>query len=408
MLGRHYDVYAFRTGNPEERKVGVLFNDVSARKEAEAAQRDAIDTKDQFLATLAHELRNPLAPLQSGIEVLRLVSSDPAGNRADSERVLEMMNRQIGHLKHLMDGLLDVSRINRGLVTLHDQRLDLRTVIRQAVASSSSVIYAGDRQVSIDLPAEALPVQGDPDRLVQVVAGLLDNAGKFTEDRGRIGLTAERRGGMVRLSVQDDGLGIDPDMLGKIFAMFSQANTDRHGLGIGLTLVRNLVELHGGTVEAHSRGRGQGSEFVVQLPLRDGDDTEAASPQQSDLPPLGRQRLLVVDDNRDAADSLAALLSAMGAEVQTAYDGRSALQLLDELQPEIVFLDIGMPEMDGYEVARRMRQRHGARDVLLVAVTGWGQPADRQRASEAGFDSHLVKPATFDDLQKIFTPRRRR
>jgi CheY-like chemotaxis protein len=161
-------------------------------------------------------------------------------------------------------------------------------------------------------------------------------------------------------------------------------------------------------VEAHSRGRGQGSEFVVQLPLRDGDDTEAASPQQSDLPPLGRQRLLVVDDNRDAADSLAALLSAMGAEVQTAYDGRSALQLLDELQPEIVFLDIGMPEMDGYEVARRMRQRHGARDVLLVAVTGWGQPADRQRASEAGFDSHLVKPATFDDLQKIFTPRRRR
>jgi signal transduction histidine kinase/CheY-like chemotaxis protein len=405
LQGRFYEVYAFRTGHPEERRVGILFTDITARKRAEAAQREAGRVKDQFLATLAHELRNPLAPLQSGIEVLRLAAGDPVRSAEVSGRVLEIMTRQIGHLRHLMDELLDVSRINRGVVTLHSERQDLLAAIRRAVEQSRTSLYAGNRQVTIDLPAEPLMVDGDRERLAQVVAALLDNAGKFTADDGRIRLKAERRNGRARITVQDDGVGIDADMLGEIFAMFSQARTDRHGLGIGLTLVRNLVELHGGTVEARSAGRGQGSEFVVELPLeKDAHPEPAALPQKSRLPALERQRMLVVDDNHDAADSLTVLLSAMGAEVRTAYDGRSALLLLDELQPQIVFLDIGMPEMDGYEVAKRVRLRQSGDEIVLVAVTGWGQPADRQRAKEAGFDSHLVKPATFEDLRRIFDP----
>src|SRR5690606_30401235 len=346
-----------------------------------------------------HELRNPLAPLQSGIEVLRIAAKDPAHDPRISEQVLEIMTRQIGHLRHLMDELLDVSRINRGVVTLNSERVDLVYAIRRAIEFSSASIYAANRQVAIELPGEPLMVNGDRDRLAQVVAALLDNAGKFTNDDGRIRLRAERRGTKARIVVEDDGVGIDPDMLSEIFAMFSQARTDRHGLGIGLTLVRNLVELHGGAVEAHSRGRGLGSEFVIELPLQ--EDGPVPAPVRARLPALERQRMLVVDDNHDAADSLSVLLASMGAEVRTAYDGRSALLLLDELQPQIVFLDIGMPEMDGFEVARRMRLRQAGDQILLVAVTGWGQPADRQRAREAGFDRHLVKPATYDDLRQV-------
>ncbi|HEX7036511.1 MAG TPA: ATP-binding protein [Pseudomonadales bacterium] len=404
IRGRYYEMYAFKTGEPGEHKVGVLFTDVTARKRAEAAQREAGLVKDRFLATLAHELRNPLAPLQSGIEVLRIAAKDPARDPGVSEQVLEIMNRQIGHLRRLMDELLDVSRINRGVVTLNSERVDLVYAIRRAIEFSSASIYAANRQVAIDLPSEPLMVHGDRDRLAQVVAALLDNAGKFTNDDGRIRLRAERRGAKARVVVEDDGVGIDPDMLGEIFAMFSQARTDRHGLGIGLTLVRNLVELHGGAVEAHSRGRGLGSEFVIELPLQ--EESPAPAPVRPRLPALERQRMLVVDDNHDAADSLSVLLASMGAEVRTAYDGRSALLLLDELQPQIVFLDIGMPEMDGFEVARRMRRRQAGDQILLVAVTGWGQPADRQRAREAGFDRHLVKPATYDDLRQVLEPER--
>lgn len=406
LLGHYYEVFAFRVGDPNERKVGLLLTDVTARVKAEAAQREAGRAKDQFLAALAHELRNPLAPLQSGVEVLRLAANDPGRSREATERVLEIMTRQIGHLRHLMDELLDVSRITRGVVTLQKEAVDLRAALRRALDFSNAAIHAGGRRVTVELPDDPLFVLGDRDRLAQVVAALLDNAAKFTGNGGHIRLRAERHGGLVRVRVQDDGVGIDPDMLGEIFAMFGQARTDRHGLGIGLTLVRNLVELHGGTVTARSDGRGRGSEFVVELPLHREQRAPAPAPttRRQSLPALERQRVLVVDDNHDAADSLSVLLGSMGAEVRTAYDGRSALLLLDELQPQIVFLDIGMPGMDGYEVARRVRRRQSGDRPLLVAVTGWGQPADRQRGREAGFDCHLVKPATFEDLRRVLDP----
>lgn len=406
IQGRYFDVFAFRFGEPEERKVGVLFGDISVRREAEAAQQEALAMKDRFLANLAHELRNPLAPLQSGIEVLRMASADSPRNPAEEARVLEIMSRQIGHLRHLMDELLDVSRISTGAVTLQKEPVDLLAAVRKAVEYSSAAIYDADRQVTIELPSEPLMVNGDRDRLAQLVAGLLDNAGKFTAPDGHIRVVADRYADQARLRVQDDGVGIDPHMLNEIFGMFSQGSTDRHGLGIGLTVVRDLVELHDGSVEARSRGRGAGSEFVVLLPLSHSTPKAPADARRAPtLPALERQRVLVVDDNRDAADSLAVLLGSMGAEVRTAYDGRTALLLLDELQPQIVFLDIGMPEMDGYEVARRMRLRQAGDALLLVAVTGWGQPTDRERARKAGFDQHLLKPATLDDLRQVMAPR---
>ncbi len=398
MLGRYYDVYAFRTGPPEQRTVGILFNDISARKRAEAAEQEAAGLKDRFFATLAHELRNPLAPLQSGLDVLRMTRGK---GPASEQQVLEIMARQLGNLTRLMDELLDVAQIRQGMIALDRQRVDLTGAIRKGIELADGFLWAGDRQFSADLPTRPLTVDGDPDRLAQVVASLLENAGKFTEEEGRIRLCARRQDGKAQIIVQDDGVGIEPDMLQDIFGMFRQTSTDRQGLGLGLTVVRDLVALHGGTVEARSEGRGRGSEFVVELPLS--AETPQSPPRREAprLPALERPRMLVVDDNHDAADSLAVLLRSMGGEVRTAYDGRTALLLLDELQPQIVFLDIGMPEMDGYEVARLMRQREAGDRIVLVAVTGWGQPADRRRAAEAGFHNHLLKPATFEDLRSI-------
>lgn len=395
LLGRRYDVYGFEAGAG---RVGMLFTRASAASGAQEAHR----LKDRFLATLAHELRNPMAPIQSGLEVLRLTLGDPARNPEDVQHVLTIMHRQMDHLRHLMDELLDVSRIDRGLIELATQPLDLVDAVRQALQQCGTALHGGHREVSVALPAGPLMINGDRQRAVQLVAGILDNAAKFTADNGRIDVVVSQSEGHARVVVRDDGVGIEADMLSEIFGMFSQANTDRHGLGVGLTVVRNLVELHGGTVVARSAGRGRGSEFQVDLPLAESvgsdraDDAGGVTAQAS-----GRRRVLVVDDNRDAADSLTVLLAAMGEDTQTAYDGPSALLLLDEFQPGVVFLDLGMPEMDGFEVARRIRARHGPEEVTLVAVTGWGQVADRERVTAAGFDGHLVKPASYEDLRSV-------
>ncbi len=391
-----HDVFALRAGPAQQNNVAILFSDVSGRERADA-EREAASLRDRFLATLAHELRNPLAPLQSGLDVLRLARSEPAAKGGAERQMLEIMSRQLDHLTHLMDELLDMSEITRGAVSIDRRPMDLTDAIRRGAQAAASFTHAGERHFTLDLPREPLLVDGDLERLAQVVGNLLENAGKFTAEGGHISLTARRQGRVARISVLDDGLGIEPEMLDEIFGMFRQTSTDRHGLGLGLTLVRDLVVLHGGTVKARSEGRGRGSEFIVEIPLSRSDG--AVSPRL--LPALERQRMLVVDDNHDAADSLAVLLRTMGGEVRTAYDGRSALSLLDELQPHIVFLDIGMPGMDGYEVARLMRRRRSGAAAVLVAVTGWGQPADRRRASEAGFDDHLLKPATYDDLRGI-------
>jgi CheY-like chemotaxis protein/two-component sensor histidine kinase len=310
------------------------------------------------------------------------------------------------HLRHLMDDLLDVSRIDRGLIELATEPLDLVEAVRQALQQCRTALNAGHREVSVALPAGPLVINADRQRAVQLVAGILDNAAKFTADNGRIDVVVSQHEGLARVVIRDDGVGIEADMLSEIFGMFSQANTDRHGLGVGLTVVRNLVELHGGTVVARSAGRGRGSEFQVDLPLAESvgsDGGRHLTQDAGDLPAQAprRRRVLVVDDNRDAADSLTVLLAAMGEDTQTAYDGPSALLLLDEFQPEVVFLDLGMPEMDGFEVARRIRARHGPEEMTLVAVTGWGQVADRERVTAAGFDGHLVKPASYDDLRRV-------
>lgn len=367
--------------------------DVTERKQAEASLREADRRKDEFLATLAHELRNPLAPIQSGIDLLRLVGSDSSSG----ERTLEMMERQMKHMVRLVDDLLDVSRISRGKINLRKERVDLRMAIRSAL---DSALMSQKRKVSIDLSPDALLVDADPVRIQQIVTNLLNNAVKFTQEGGRIWIGAGREDGRAWISVRDNGTGISPNMLEAVFEPFSQADSSRGGgLGIGLTLVRSLVELHGGSVVAHSKGAGFGSEFIVRLPVLKVSDFSEPERQKRAAVPLGEHRVLIVDDNRDAAESLAMLIETRGASVRTALDGASALRLLEEFQPHTALLDIGMPDMDGYELARRMRESRKA--TRLVAITGWGQAEDRRRAKKAGFDHHLVKPVALADLERV-------
>jgi signal transduction histidine kinase len=362
--------------------------------------------KDEFLATLAHELRNPLAPLRNSLHILRMSGdSGPA-----SERIHEMMERQINHMVRLVDDLLEVSRITRGKIELRRERVELAAVLRSAVETSRPLIEAARHQLAITVPPEPLILEADPVRLSQVIANLLNNAAKYTEEGGQIWLTARLEGGDAAVSVRDTGLGIPADMLSRVFDMFAQVDRtlkrSQGGLGIGLTLARTLVEMHGGRVEARSDGLGKGSEFTVRLPLAAENSlaaegrSRAASTQPATL---SQQRVLVVDDNRDAADSLGLLLKFLGADAHVVYDGPSALQALDVYRPAVVFLDIGMPGMDGHEVARYMRQAPEFQDVMLIAMTGWGQEEDRRRSQAAGFDHHLVKPADADALQALLS-----
>jgi signal transduction histidine kinase/ActR/RegA family two-component response regulator len=369
------------------------------------ALRDADRRKDEFLATLAHELRNPLAPIRNSLQILKM----PRVDAETVERSREMMERQVHHLVRLVDDLLDVSRVMRGKIELRMEAVELATVVARAVETTHPFIEAQSHDLSINLPDESLLMNADPIRLAQVIGNLLTNAAKYTEASGRIGITANKEGNHVVLRIRDNGIGIAPDMLPHIFELFVQvdhaATRSQGGLGIGLTLVKNLVEMHQGKVEAHSGGLGKGSEFVVRLPLLTQERPKSTEKENEEHPHESARasghRLLVVDDNDDAATSLAMLLKLQGHEVRIANDGPSALKLATSYRPSVVFLDIGMPGMDGYEVARRMRGTPGLENIILAALTGWGQKEDRRRTAEAGFDYHLVKPAGLTAVESL-------
>jgi PAS domain S-box-containing protein len=361
--------------------------------------RLADQRKDEFLATLAHELRNPLAPLRYALE---LIGRAPQPAQRESARL--MASRQLGQLVRLVDDLLDVARISLGKLQLRRQPITLQQVVASAVEASRPMIDARGQQLRIELPDAPLHVDADPTRLAQVLVNLLNNAAKYSEPGTRIELHGGEEGDCVLLCVRDQGIGIPEPMLARIFEPFSQLEhaTERShgGLGIGLTLVRRLVELHGGQVEARSAGPGRGSEFVVRLPRLATAEDQVDAPDR-DASAAVRRRVLVVDDNHDAATSLTTLLESLGHEARAAFDGHQALAMATEQAPEVVVLDIGMPGLDGYEVARRLRRIPRVCDAVLIALTGWGQDADRRASRDAGFDHHLVKPADLDELQRL-------
>ena len=389
--GRTYTDADLALANDLAQRAGVAIENTQLYQ----ALREADRRKDEFLATLAHELRNPLAPIRNALQILKM----PRVDAKTIERSRDMMERQVHHLVRLVDDLLDVSRVMRGKIELRREKVELATVVARAVETVQPLIDTQGHELSVRLPSESLPLDADPVRLAQVVGNLLTNAAKYTEPGGRIWLTAERDGHEAVLRIRDTGIGIAPDILPRIFELFVQvdhaATRSQGGLGIGLTLVKNLCEMHNGSVEARSAGLGQGSEFVVRLPLSFQSLRENPGPESAvaPSPPLSSgHRLLVVDDNRDAADSLAMLLRLQGHEVRVAHSGPAALEMTKGYAPDVAFLDIGMPGMDGYEVARRLRQQPGLEKVVLAALTGWGQQEDRRRTAEAGFDHHLVKP----------------
>jgi len=401
----------------------LVFHDVTERRRDERALlrttedlrrisaelSEASRRKDEFLAVLAHELRNPLAPIRSGLEIMRR-----AGDRGDVvARTRSMIERQLAQLVRLVDDLLDVSRISRGKLELQLERVDLATVLEAAIETSRPSLDAGGHRLTVELPPGPVPVDGDPTRLSQVFANLIQNAAKFSDPGGPIGLRAEREGGEVVVTVTDEGIGISTEMLPRVFEMFTQGDRSlarsAGGLGIGLTLVRTLTELHGGRVEARSAGTRRGSAFVVRLPVGPPLEAPAAAPAgepgaldgpDGPQPAADRRRVLVADDNVDAATSLGALLELTGHEVRTVHDGGQALYVARVFRPDVLLLDIGMPGFNGYEVCARIRSERGA-GPLIVALTGWGQEQDKQRSREAGFDHHLVKPIDPSALDRL-------
>jgi signal transduction histidine kinase/ActR/RegA family two-component response regulator len=372
------------------------------QEQAEKSLREADRRKDEFLAMLAHELRNPLAPMRNSLHLLRLAGD----SNAALDGVREMMERQINHMVRLVDELLEVSRITRGKIELRKEHVTLSTVIDSAVETSKPLFETAGHQLTIELPSEPLVFDADPVRLTQVFANLLNNATRYTPPGGKIWLTAHRDAGYAEATIRDTGIGIPAEMLPRVFDIFTQIDPAHRGmqagLGIGLTLVRSLVQMHGGSVTAFSQGLGHGSEFVVRLPLVVHASPDVRPRAQSKPPPdFAHHRIMVVDDNQDAADSLGMLLHFLGAEVSVAHSGAAALQSLAEQRPAVMLLDIGMPEMDGYELARRVREHPEFQDVVLIALTGWGQEEDRRRTEAAGFDHHLIKPADLNTLRGL-------
>jgi signal transduction histidine kinase/ActR/RegA family two-component response regulator len=377
--------------------------DITQLKSDEQALREIDRRKDQFLATLSHELRNPLAPIRNGIEILRLAGLDtPAAGR-----VLDMVNRQVDVMVRLVDDLMDVSRISGGKVQLRKEQVDLAGMVRNAIEISRPLIEASHHQLTVDLAEETLVMEGDPVRLAQAITNLLNNAAKYTDTGGEIRLGLRREGSEAIISVRDNGIGIPADMLSKVFDLFAQVeqayNRTQGGLGVGLTLARSLVDMHGGRLEAKSAGvAGQGSEFIVHLPLPAGAASPAAlSDPENRVDMIAPLRILIVDDNEDSADSLAMLLEVFGSQVQAVHDGHAALTALAGFAADVVILDIGMPDMDGYEMARCVRTQFADREISLIAVTGWGQDEDRRRSREAGINHHFVKPIDLDALERL-------
>jgi PAS domain S-box-containing protein len=371
----------------------MVFHDISARRHAEIALRDADRRKDEFIAVLAHELRNPLAPIRQAA----LISKAPAATEAQKRWSHDVIERQVQYMSLLLDDLLDISRVTRGTLVLRMQPTELISVVNQAIETARPVIDAKRHVLSIDLPHQPVRITADPLRMAQVLSNLLTNAAKYTDPEGHIRLSAACESEQLVIRVIDSGVGINPDNLPRLFEMFSQLHPtmDRSegGLGIGLALARGLVELHGGKIEARSAGLGHGSEFVLQLPLRMLPDSRVARPDvAAKSSKIGRRRVLVADDNRDSAETLAMLLRVEGHEVMIAHDGSAALAAFGGFAPDIVLLDIGMPGPNGYEVARQIRQSRAGAGTTLIAITGWGQESDKERAFAAGFDHHLTKP----------------
>ncbi|MFO1419015.1 MAG: PAS domain S-box protein [Methylotetracoccus sp.] len=378
----------------------ALVTDITARRAAEETLREADRRKDEFLAALAHELRNPLAPIRTGLHVLRKTRAWSA----TTESLLEQMDRQIIHVVRLVDDLMDVSRITQGKIELRRENIDLVALVDQALAALRPAIDAEHHTLEVSLPGEPVWVEGDHVRIVQVLDNLIDNAVKYMESGGYLKVTLERRGAEAVIGVRDHGIGIAPDMLPHVFDLFTQSNHDstkaHGGLGLGLSLVRRLIAMHGGQVDARSDGLGRGSEFLIRLPLVHAPSQSTAPARP--LPVVARfpRRVLIVDDNRDVADSLAMSLSLLGIDVRVEYDGASAVKAFGSFEPGAVLLDLGMPGMDGYETAAHIRRQPNGRSVALIALTGWGQEREQQRSRAAGFDHHLVKPVDMDLLEE--------
>src|SRR5687768_9341086 len=382
-----------------ERRANEAEEARAAVKDREQRLHYEAQLKDEFLATLAHELRNPLAPLRNVSEILRLEQLTETARQATG-----VMERQIAQLVRLIDDLMDVSRITRGQLTLRRDRAELRAIIESAVETAQPQMSSAKVTLTVDLPPQPLYLDADATRISQVFLNLLTNAAKFTPHGGEISITARTHVDRVSVTVRDSGIGIDPEDQERVFGMFVQLNRDMRrsqtGLGIGLTLVKQMTELHGGSVAVWSEGAGKGTEFTIQLPLAEPvDQPDARSP--GDAESFAKWSILVVDDSQDGADSLAFLLQAAGHEVETAYDGRTALTLAEQRRPDVVLLDIGMPEMSGYDVARAIRREAWGRNMRLIALTGWGQAEHRRRSLEAGFDDHLVKPVELDVLENL-------
>jgi len=360
--------------------------------------------KDEFLATLAHELRNPLAPIRTGLAVLKLAPSIDA-----TMKTREIMERQVQHMVHLIDDLLDVSRITSGKVQLKKERIDVRTIWDTALEASRPVIEASGHVLFVSAPKEALLLDADPTRMAQVVSNLLNNAAKYTPEGGRIELSAERDHCHAVIRVRDNGVGLTPEALPRVFELFSQVgktlDRSQGGLGIGLALVKRLVEMHGGEVTVESQGPGQGSTFAVRLPLamiQAATGVQITGEQTSRSLSVPR-RLLVVDDNVDGAETIAMLLTLFGHSVQTVHTGADALNAARTFQPSVMFLDIGLPGMSGYEVAQQLRSDSSMNGLILVALTGWGSEEDRRQARSVGFDHHLTKPVGMEKLQSLLS-----
>jgi PAS domain S-box-containing protein len=357
--------------------------------------------KDEFLAMLSHELRNPLAPILNAVHLLGL-QKDENHIQKQARTIIE---RQVGQLAHLVDDLLDISRVSTGKIRLHEEDTDLRGIIERAIESTRPLIEQRKHELTVSLPPEPLWLRADATRIEQVAVNLLNNAAKYTDEGGHIWLTLQQEGDHAVLRVRDTGVGIASELLPHIFDLFTQGNRTleraQGGLGIGLTLVQKIVELHRGSVEARSGGAGKGTEFTVRLPLVVSASMKESTASRTVLPHSQTARVLVVDDNVDAADSIAMVLRLSGHDVQVAYSGQSALETAAQYQPSIIFLDIGLPEMDGHEIARRLRQRPPSKDVWLIAMTGYGQDSDRQQSKEAGFDYHLVKPVNTQELEQL-------
>jgi PAS domain S-box-containing protein len=388
-----------------------LVRDITERKRTEKqfydlliGLREGDRRKDEFLAMLAHELRGPLAPLSNMLEIMKRA----AGDSGILEQARGTMDRQLGHLVRLVDDLIDVSRITRDKIELRRERVELASIIHQAVEACRPLAETAKHEVTVTLPPQPIHLHADPVRLAQVFSNILNNACKYTEPGGKIWLTAERSASDVVVMVKDTGLGIPPDKLGSVFEMFTQVDRtlerSQGGLGIGLTLVKRLVEMHGGTVEAHSEGLGKGSELVLQLPI------PIEQPKHDELRPAAvtsapARRILVVDDSADAASSLAMLLKIAGNETQTAHDGLEAVEAAERFRPDAILLDIGLPKLNGYDACRRIREQSWGKDIFMVALSGWGQQEDRRKSAEAGFNGHMVKPVDYAALTKLLASR---